>query len=255
MMLEHLGESEAAAAIVSAIEKVLAEPKLRTRDLGAGRHPDVRKSGGRSARLSVTLLWPAPAPAGRPRPSERSRWKTSRRNSSRSCRSSGSTSSCRATTPSSSRSLAAACRQTASAWAWCSAPALRSVLRIIFTVGVVYLLATPFLKIAGGAAAVLDRREARRRGRGGAGRQDRRDRPALARGAHHRDRRRGDEPRQRARHRGGGKGLALPPDPRPRHLDPAHRRRRGADHGAAGAVSDLRLGSAPGSSAGSPARC
>jgi tartrate dehydrogenase/decarboxylase/D-malate dehydrogenase len=34
MMLEHLGEKEAAAAIVTAIEKVLAEPKLRTRDLG-----------------------------------------------------------------------------------------------------------------------------------------------------------------------------------------------------------------------------
>ena len=33
MMLDHLGESEAAAAIVSAIEKVLAEPKLRTGDL------------------------------------------------------------------------------------------------------------------------------------------------------------------------------------------------------------------------------
>jgi tartrate dehydrogenase/decarboxylase/D-malate dehydrogenase len=34
MMLEHLGETEAAAAIVKAVEKVLAEPKLRTRDLG-----------------------------------------------------------------------------------------------------------------------------------------------------------------------------------------------------------------------------
>ena len=34
MMLEHLGENEAAAAIVKAIERVLAEPKLRTRDLG-----------------------------------------------------------------------------------------------------------------------------------------------------------------------------------------------------------------------------
>src|SRR5579885_2263178 len=34
MMLEHLGESEAAKAIVKAIERVLAEPKLRTRDLG-----------------------------------------------------------------------------------------------------------------------------------------------------------------------------------------------------------------------------
>jgi tartrate dehydrogenase/decarboxylase/D-malate dehydrogenase len=34
MMLEHLGERQAAAAIVSAIETVLAEPRLRTRDLG-----------------------------------------------------------------------------------------------------------------------------------------------------------------------------------------------------------------------------
>ena len=33
MMLEHLGESDAARAIVAAIEEVLAEPKLRTRDL------------------------------------------------------------------------------------------------------------------------------------------------------------------------------------------------------------------------------
>jgi tartrate dehydrogenase/decarboxylase / D-malate dehydrogenase len=33
-MLEHLGEAEAAAANVKAIEQVLAEPKLRTRDLG-----------------------------------------------------------------------------------------------------------------------------------------------------------------------------------------------------------------------------
>jgi tartrate dehydrogenase/decarboxylase/D-malate dehydrogenase len=34
MMLEHLGEKDAAAAIVTAIEQVLADPKLRTRDLG-----------------------------------------------------------------------------------------------------------------------------------------------------------------------------------------------------------------------------
>ena len=34
MMLEHLGENEAAAAIVKAIETVLAQQKLRTRDLG-----------------------------------------------------------------------------------------------------------------------------------------------------------------------------------------------------------------------------
>src|SRR5206468_7954618 len=34
MMLDHLGEPEAAAAIVKAIEQVLADPKLRTRDLG-----------------------------------------------------------------------------------------------------------------------------------------------------------------------------------------------------------------------------
>jgi tartrate dehydrogenase/decarboxylase/D-malate dehydrogenase len=34
MMLDHLGEPEAAAAIVAAIEHVLAQPALRTRDLG-----------------------------------------------------------------------------------------------------------------------------------------------------------------------------------------------------------------------------
>src|SRR5258706_7743949 len=33
MMLEHLGETEAAQAIVAAIEKVLPDKKLRTRDL------------------------------------------------------------------------------------------------------------------------------------------------------------------------------------------------------------------------------
>jgi tartrate dehydrogenase/decarboxylase/D-malate dehydrogenase len=33
MMLEHLGEAQAAAAVMTAIERVLAEPKLRTRDL------------------------------------------------------------------------------------------------------------------------------------------------------------------------------------------------------------------------------
>ncbi len=34
MMLDHLGEAEAAAAIISAIEEVLPEAQLRTRDLG-----------------------------------------------------------------------------------------------------------------------------------------------------------------------------------------------------------------------------
>jgi len=34
LMLDHLGEFQAAAAIVSAIETVLAQPELRTRDLG-----------------------------------------------------------------------------------------------------------------------------------------------------------------------------------------------------------------------------
>ncbi|UOM37283.1 tartrate dehydrogenase [Acuticoccus sp. I52.16.1] len=34
MMLEHLGHADAAAGIVTAIERVLAEPGLRTRDLG-----------------------------------------------------------------------------------------------------------------------------------------------------------------------------------------------------------------------------
>jgi tartrate dehydrogenase/decarboxylase/D-malate dehydrogenase len=36
MMLDHLGETKAAGAIVKTIERVLAEPKLRTRDLGGG---------------------------------------------------------------------------------------------------------------------------------------------------------------------------------------------------------------------------
>jgi tartrate dehydrogenase/decarboxylase/D-malate dehydrogenase len=34
MMLEHLGEVEAAASIVQAIERVLPEDSVRTRDLG-----------------------------------------------------------------------------------------------------------------------------------------------------------------------------------------------------------------------------
>jgi tartrate dehydrogenase/decarboxylase/D-malate dehydrogenase len=33
MMLEHLGETEGAAAVLKAIERVLAEPRLRTPDL------------------------------------------------------------------------------------------------------------------------------------------------------------------------------------------------------------------------------
>src|SRR6202163_2941874 len=41
MMLEHLGEPEAAAAIVQAIERVLAEPKLRTADLGGAASTEV----------------------------------------------------------------------------------------------------------------------------------------------------------------------------------------------------------------------
>lgn len=43
MMLEHLGQPEAAAAIVSAIEAVLAEQSLRTRDLGGA--ADTRTCG------------------------------------------------------------------------------------------------------------------------------------------------------------------------------------------------------------------
>jgi tartrate dehydrogenase/decarboxylase/D-malate dehydrogenase len=34
MMLDHLGEPEAAAAIVDAIERLLSESDLRTRDMG-----------------------------------------------------------------------------------------------------------------------------------------------------------------------------------------------------------------------------
>jgi tartrate dehydrogenase/decarboxylase / D-malate dehydrogenase len=36
MMLDHLGEKAASADILQAIEHVLAEPGLRTRDLGGG---------------------------------------------------------------------------------------------------------------------------------------------------------------------------------------------------------------------------
>ena len=51
MMLDHLGEAEAAQAIVSAIEKVLADPKLRTRDLAAP--PTLSPAARRSLRF-----WP-----------------------------------------------------------------------------------------------------------------------------------------------------------------------------------------------------
>jgi tartrate dehydrogenase/decarboxylase/D-malate dehydrogenase len=41
MMLEHFGEMEAAQAIVGAIETVLAEERLRTRDLGGKANTEV----------------------------------------------------------------------------------------------------------------------------------------------------------------------------------------------------------------------
>lgn len=41
MMLEHLGEPEAAAAIVKAIEVALADPKTRTRDLGGSANTEI----------------------------------------------------------------------------------------------------------------------------------------------------------------------------------------------------------------------
>ena len=45
-MLEHLGETEAGAAILQAIERVLQEPKLRTGDLGGkAEHGRVRQGG------------------------------------------------------------------------------------------------------------------------------------------------------------------------------------------------------------------
>ena len=50
MMLDHLGEHDAAKAIVKAIETVLAQEKLRTRDLkGPAEHGHVRQGGGRRA--------------------------------------------------------------------------------------------------------------------------------------------------------------------------------------------------------------
>ena len=47
MMLEHLGENEAAAAIVAAIERTLGERTLRTRDLGGNADTDRLRQGGR----------------------------------------------------------------------------------------------------------------------------------------------------------------------------------------------------------------
>jgi tartrate dehydrogenase/decarboxylase/D-malate dehydrogenase len=41
MMLEHLGEAEAAAAIVAAIERALAEPAARTGDLGGRANTEI----------------------------------------------------------------------------------------------------------------------------------------------------------------------------------------------------------------------
>ena len=55
MMLEHLGEKEAAAAIVTAIEKVLAEPKLRTRDLGGTANTVAAARPSRRAGLGAAL--------------------------------------------------------------------------------------------------------------------------------------------------------------------------------------------------------
>jgi len=48
MMLDHLGECEAAASIMSAIESVLAEPACRTRDLGGS--ADTKSCGKEIAR-------------------------------------------------------------------------------------------------------------------------------------------------------------------------------------------------------------
>ena len=50
MMLEHLGEKDAATAILSAIRNVLSEGEVRTPDLG-GRHSTAELSGAIAARL------------------------------------------------------------------------------------------------------------------------------------------------------------------------------------------------------------
>ena len=47
MMLEHLGEKQAADAIVSAIERTLGERTLRTRDLGGNADTSGLRQGGR----------------------------------------------------------------------------------------------------------------------------------------------------------------------------------------------------------------
>jgi tartrate dehydrogenase/decarboxylase/D-malate dehydrogenase len=58
MMLEHLGEAPAAAAIMQAIETVLAEPGLRTRDLKG--QADTAQCG---AAVADAIAAPAPAAA------------------------------------------------------------------------------------------------------------------------------------------------------------------------------------------------
>ena len=61
MMLNHLGEAEAGAAILTAIERVLQEPKLRTGDLGGkAEHGRVRQGGRRDAGVG----WGAAFPPG-----------------------------------------------------------------------------------------------------------------------------------------------------------------------------------------------
>ena len=46
MMLEHLGETEAAAAIIKAIESVLASEAAHPRSRRPGRHYRLRQGGG-----------------------------------------------------------------------------------------------------------------------------------------------------------------------------------------------------------------
>ena len=65
MMLEHLGEKAAAAAIVGAIERTLGERTLRTRDLGG--NADTTACGKAVAEM---VEWPPPwrRPTARFRP-------------------------------------------------------------------------------------------------------------------------------------------------------------------------------------------
>ena len=115
------------------------------------------------------------------------------------------------------------------------------LLRIFFTVILQYVLELPWLKLVGGHSAPVDCNQAAHPGRSRRGRYSWFGQP-LGRGEDRRHRRRRHEPRQRPRHRGGGQRQHGAHHLRSGDLDTSDRGRRNADHGAAHALSDPRLG-------------